>query len=139
VPARLTRRGQLIAGVAVFAAALGATYAATAGGGEPRAESPTGSLAVPLELSAPTNAGMSLGAAEALPGLAPRRADRARQMVRAPAPVPAAPAPSPTRAEPSSVAAPGESPEPAPVPAPAPTPAPSPAPEPPPVLFDDSG
>jgi hypothetical protein len=155
MPAQLTR-GAMIAGVAAFAAALGVTYAATAGGGTPATERPPGARAVPLELPGPSGGGLSLGAAETLPALASGPSDPVAQPVRAPAPAPAVPAPPPVRPEVSSVyPAPAPPPDPAPVSPPDPAPAPPPeppappapvavpappaAPEPPPVEFDDSG
>ena len=153
MPPRLTR-GALIGCVAAFAAALGGTYAATAGGGAPGTERPPGARAVPLELPEGSGGRLSLGAAEALPALAPERSDQPAQVVEAPAPVPAAPRPSPARAKPSSVsrapAPPTQAPPPALAPTPPPEPAPAPpapvyvpaqptSPRPPPVEFDDSG
>jgi hypothetical protein len=155
------RRGVAVTGLAAFAAAFAIGFAATAGGGEPEAGAPAGSLAVPIGRSAPGADDLSLGRADALPALAARTTEPARapmvsppapavrapaRAARAPAPraseVPASlpPAPAP---EPGPVSPPPPEPAPAPVPAPpAPAPAPAPpapAPEPPPVNFDDSG
>jgi hypothetical protein len=98
VPAGLTRSA-LVAGTAAFAAALGGTYVATAGGGEPAANDPIGSRAVPLDLpvyaAVPTKA--ELGPAEPVPALA-HEAVTALPAVSAPAPPPAPdppPAPPP--------------------------------------------
>ena len=149
-----------LAGIAAFVCALALTLAAT-GGGESGASAPVGSLAVPIERSAPgagdallarAEALPRLGPVEALPELAAREAEEApNALVPAPAgsgstapprppepqlpAVPASPPPAPAP-PPEPVAPPPDSPEPVPDPAPA---QPRPAPEPPPVDFDDSG
>jgi hypothetical protein len=160
------RRGRAtaLAGFAAFAGALAITFAATAGGGAPKAGAPIGSLAEPLERSAPAAHDLSLARAsappaldpvEALPALAAGESEPAPAVV-APTPVASAPAPerrAPAPQEPAvraySPPAPAPEPEPvapappAPMPAPPPAPDPAPvspvAPEPPPVTFDDSG
>jgi hypothetical protein len=152
-------------GLAVFAGAFGATFAASGGRNQPAATGPVGSLAVPLERPASAVHDLSpaggselpsLGPAEALPALATGEPEEAPAVsaptpaVRAPTPArrasapaprapaaPASPAPTPAPApEPVAPAPAPPPPEPVPVPAPAP---PTSAPQPPPVDFDDSG
>jgi outer membrane biosynthesis protein TonB len=168
--AAFTRRapffGVALAVLAAFLAALGVTLVATADDGQPAAERPVGSLAVPLEGAAPAPAGLSQGAAaealraledlaldgvDPLPALATDEPEPAPPvaLVPAPAPAPAAPAPRPRISAPRRPAVPASPPpEPAPAPEPvytpppepvAPAPAPAPSPGPPPVEFDDSG
>jgi hypothetical protein len=161
VSAELRSRAAL-AGIAAFVCAVALTLAAT-GGGESGASAPVGSLAVPVERSAPgagdavlarAEALPRLGPVEALPELAAREAEEAPGTIvpaparstsppppRPPAPepqlpaVPASPPPAPAPS-PEPVTPPPASPEPLPDSAPA---QPRPAPEPPPVDFDDSG
>lgn len=156
-----------LAVIGAFAAAFVVTMgAASAGGGTREAGSAVGSLAMPIESSAPGADLLPAGHAEALPRLGPAEelpalalpevepapAEIAPTPVpddRAPAPRPRAPEPraaappdSPPPAPappPAPVAPPPPSPEPVPVPVPDPALQPAPAPQAPPVNFDDSG
>jgi outer membrane biosynthesis protein TonB len=152
-----------LAVVGAFAAAFVVTMAAApAGGGAREAGSAVGSLAMPIESSAPgadllpvghAEALPRLGPAEELPALAVREVERAPAVI-APAPVPRdrEPAPRPRAPEPRAPAppasppptpapppAPVAAPRPSPEPVPEPAPQPAPAPQPPPLDFDDSG
>jgi hypothetical protein len=135
---RLTRSDPrvVLAVAAAFAGALAVTFAATGAGGEPRARSSVGSLAAPIEASAPggdelplggTEASPTLGPAEALPALAvPDASPAPAEITPAPAPSVPAPAPPAPRRQTPAVSA---SPPPAPAPPPEPV-APAPLPEP---------
>jgi hypothetical protein len=128
--------GLAVAVVAAFAGALAVTFAATPAGREPEARAPVGSLAVPIEGSAPgapvppgsANALPTLGPAAALPALAAPASRSGRAEITrarsARAPAQAAPTPSPRRAPAGSA-----SPPPGPAPPPEPV-APAPPPEP---------
>jgi outer membrane biosynthesis protein TonB len=163
-----SRGGPAAALCAAFVGALAVAFAATAGGDDPSARAPVGSLAVPLERgaasgdlrlasspsrpSAPPSDGLALGEAVPVPPLARDPEPPAAPVVRAPAPVgrpdpeprprePAPPAPVTSYPPPAPVPEPVTPPTPqyAPAPDPVPAPAPAPAPDPPPVDFDDSG
>jgi hypothetical protein len=93
----------VLAVAAAFAGALAVTFAVAGAGGEPKARSSVGSLAAPIEGSAPGGDELplggaeglpALGGAEALPALAVPEVSPAPAQI-APAPAPSAPAPAP--------------------------------------------
>jgi hypothetical protein len=142
------RYGVALAVVWAFAGGLALTLAAAAGGGEPGGTAPVGSLAVPIEHTAPFGEELTPGNADAIPLLGPAEplpslaAPEVEPVPSVPAPAPRpAPAPTHRRASPEAEASaipasppPAPAPPPAPVapapPSPAPAPAPAPAPDP---------
>lgn len=129
--------GFAVAVVAAFAGALAVTFAAAGGRDEPEARAPVGSVAVPIEGSAPGGAPLRRGSAEALPTLDPAEALPALAVAASrsgPAAItraPSARAPAPAPPTPSAPEAPAVSASPPPAPAPPPEPvAPAPPPEP---------
>jgi hypothetical protein len=128
--------GVALAVGAAFAGALAVTFAATGGRNEPEARAPVGSLAVPIERSAPGDGEVALGSAKALPTLGRAEAlpalavPEARTAPAEIAPAPAVRASAPARQTPAAQA-PAVSASPPPAAAPPPEPvAPAPPPEP---------